>query len=238
MTTTIYVTSSQYTELVSPYASQSNFIYYNIDTQFQPDNTSTLYETPIYIYENTRINYIHYNIIDSIYSLPQTAIFIRLLQQPTIYIADGIQYICNVQFENFEYSDYKPFVIYTTDGSTPSLQNGTVTDKYIFPVRELLDGHTPKYDPIKVVCVQNNSIDSNIVISKLPTPTINYESGIYYTSILLQIFQNILITDQVSIYYTTDSSYPSSEYGTLYEGPILLQQFNTYTIKAIASCST
>lgn len=229
---TVYITTSQYIQLLQP-IDQKYQIYYNIDTYQYPNKLNTLYQYPILIQSNTLLNCISYDSDTQLYSQPESIMFIRLLQSPIIYIQNNVQNIYNPQFEGFASS--KAFLVYTIDGSIPSPTNGIQTYEQITQVRTL-QPYSENYFPIKAIIVEYNSIDSNISYGKLPIPISNYQSGTYTSSILLELSTPYATHDSSSIYYTTNGYFPLPQYAILYTQPILLQQFNNYTIRFLVSC--
>ena len=123
-------------------------------------------------------------------------------------------------------------IYYTTDGTNPSAENGTL---YTTPIVVNADM------TIKAIAVKLGYTDSNIVTySYTVLEGVDPETFVYSpasdtpegevakgTTIILTS-----ATEGAVIYYTTDGTNPSAEDGTLYETPIVIEA--TTTIKAIA----
>jgi len=121
------------------------------------------------------------------------------------------------------------YIIYTTDGTTPSWYNGSIYNGAI-PVSATTT--------IKAFAYKSGLTDSSVSsatftinIAAVETPTI-YPATQTFTSssgIYVYMWTN---TSGASIRYTTDGSTPSSTYGTVYSGSFAVT--STTTVKAIA----
>ena len=80
----IYITSSQYIYIDSGY-NQNTVVYYNINSQFDPDNQSQQYSSGILINQNILLKTINFNKLTEQYSEVSQFQFIRLLQNPYLY---------------------------------------------------------------------------------------------------------------------------------------------------------
>ncbi|MBW6513750.1 MAG: chitobiase/beta-hexosaminidase C-terminal domain-containing protein, partial [Candidatus Syntrophosphaera sp.] len=120
-------------------------------------------------------------------------------------------------------------LIYTTNGSDPTLTNGTiydgpfmVSDNVLIKARGFRDG----YNPSLIASVQYIIV---IPIETVATPTFSPSAGIYNEPIQVTIST---MTPDATIRYTLDGTEPSETIGTVYTGPINISQ--TVTVKAIA----
>jgi hypothetical protein len=120
-------------------------------------------------------------------------------------------------------------IVYTTDGTDPTLTNGTiyagsfvVSDNILLKARGFKDG----YDPSPEATVQYIIV---IPIETVATPTFNPPAGIYDQPIQVAIST---LTPEATIRYTIDGTEPSETIGFIYSGPVSISV--TTTIKAIA----
>ncbi len=120
-------------------------------------------------------------------------------------------------------------IVYTTDGSDPSLDNGeaylggfVVSDNVLIKARAYKDG----YNPSQIASVQYIIL---IPVETVATPTFSPPAGIYDQAIQVSIST---LTPQATIRYTLDGTEPSETIGEIYTGPINISE--TVTIKAIA----
>lgn len=122
----------------------------------------------------------------------------------------------------FTYDD-DTVVYYTTDGSVPSEDNGAI---YSLPIDI---NQTIVINAVAVKYGYENSdvITLEYVLPEVSIPTASLKSG-NYTGIQ-QV--ELLSKDGAEIYYTTDESDPS-EYGILYNFPIILTQNTTIKVYA------
>lgn len=122
----------------------------------------------------------------------------------------------------FTYDD-DTVVYYTTDGSVPSEDNGAI---YSLPIDI---NQTIVINAVAVKYGYENSdvITLEYVLPEVSVPTASLKSG-NYTGIQ-QV--ELLSKDGAEIYYTTDESDPS-EYGILYNFPIILTQNTTIKVYA------
>lgn len=107
-------------------------------------------------------------------------------------------------------------IYYTTDGSTPSAENGTL---YTSAIR------VSKDTVIKAIAVKDGAVDSAVVVLDykvtltVAQPNPSLAGGKYEGNQTVTI---TCATEGAKFYYTTDGTTPSAENGTLYEGPITL----------------
>ncbi|MCB5246930.1 MAG: chitobiase/beta-hexosaminidase C-terminal domain-containing protein [Candidatus Cloacimonetes bacterium] len=120
-------------------------------------------------------------------------------------------------------------LVFTTDGSEPSLENGTVyaggfvvDSNVTIKARGFKDG----YDPSLIATVQYVIV---IPIETVQTPVFDPPAGIYNEAIQVTISTQ---TPEATIRYTIDGTEPSETVGTIYSGPVNISE--TTTIKAIA----
>jgi len=121
--------------------------------------------------------------------------------------------------------------ITTTDGAVTAVSS---TPSKTFTISDgsasLSLSETVKFTSITVTTSSSSTYNSNPeCLETVVTPTISPESGTYYEA------QSVTITCETpdaTIYYTIDSSEPSSINGTAYTNPISVNE--TMTIKAIA----
>ena len=120
-------------------------------------------------------------------------------------------------------------LVYTTNGTDPALDNGTVytgsftvSNNVIIKARGFKDG----YDPSPITTVQYVIV---IPIETVETPVFAPPAGIYSEPVQVTISTQ---TPEASIRYTLDGTEPSETVGNLYLSPVNISQ--TTTIKAIA----
>ncbi|MDP3113297.1 MAG: chitobiase/beta-hexosaminidase C-terminal domain-containing protein, partial [Candidatus Cloacimonadaceae bacterium] len=120
-------------------------------------------------------------------------------------------------------------IIFTTDGSEPTLLNGTVyTASFTVSVSSTIKARAFKagWDPSTIATAQYIIV---IPIQTVAAPVFNPPAGIYGAPV------NVLVssaTAGASIRYTLDGTEPSETFGTIYADPINIA--STTTIKAIA----
>ncbi len=109
-------------------------------------------------------------------------------------------------------------IYYTTDGSVPSITNGTL---YEGAIKVSAD------TTIKAIAVKENCYDSVVATFKydvtptVSTPVVNLDAGKYEGTQKIEITCE---TDGAKIYYTLDGTNPTATNGTLYEGPIEISE--------------
>ncbi|GGH65583.1 hypothetical protein GCM10008014_45100 [Paenibacillus silvae] len=117
-------------------------------------------------------------------------------------------------------------IYFTTDGTTPSIDNGTV---YVEPI-SVMDDMT-----IKAIAVKPGMEDSQVmtesytIMQQVGNPTADPAGGAVAPGTTVKLTST---TDEATIYFTTDGSIPSMDNGTLYSGPIPVT--DGMTIRAIA----
>lgn len=120
-------------------------------------------------------------------------------------------------------------IVYTTDGSDPSLDNGqiymggfVISDNVLIKARAFKDG----YNPSQIASVQYIIL---IPVETVATPTFSPPAGIYDQAIQVSIST---LTPEATIRFTLDGTEPTETIGEIYTGPINITE--TVTIKAIA----
>lgn len=150
---------------------------------------------------------------------------------PKVQLDEGLYYTEQSLLFTVPTGDYT--VVYTTDGSTPSLSplQGSV---YSNSTAITLSTHTTYNFKAKVFNTGNPSISSDEITANyqitdvVADPVFGIASDTYNSNQTL----SMTTTMGASIYYTIDGSEPSKSNGTLYTGDITID--GTTTIKAIA----
>ncbi len=187
-----------------------------------PDLTSPIYSSAIPVSSNTTIKamavksgYTNSEVVTGVYNV------LLLVAAPVFTPTPGTYN--TTQSVTIASSTAGASIYYTTDGTIPSINSPL----YSTPVS--INGNTS----LKAFAVKNGMSNSGTTtgdyIIKCAVPSFTPTAGSYNT------FQTVTLsstTPGVSIRYTTDGSNPSSENGTVYSTPIIVNA--TTLIKAIA----
>ena len=120
-------------------------------------------------------------------------------------------------------------IIYTTDGSTPGTNNGTI---YTVPVTISANTALQAFAYATNLAASGVTSNNYVITGAAAMPVISLPSGTYTNSQLVTISS---VTGDASIRYTLDDSTPSEVNGTLYTGPVAVN--SNLTLNAIAYAS-
>jgi len=202
-------------------------IYYTMDGTAPSASNGTEYTGPIAVSQHTLIRAIavRTNWPDSSIN---SAEYYFLVANPVLSVPSGSY--SSPQSVSMSVGTPGAQIRYTTDGTDPSPANGFVWDGTPLVVSNTTQATTVKAIAYLAGWVNSNIVSYTYVINPpVADPFFSVEGGDYYA--VFNVSMSTLPAN-ASIYYTTDGTDPSESNGTLYAGPVAINQ--TTTLKARA----
>ncbi len=216
-------TSAQTVTLATTLSGDS--IRYTLDGSTPTSSFGTLYSAPFAVTATTTVKAIAYN--GSTTSPVSTGTYTVWASAPTFTPAGN--YYNTSQSVTMASTTPGATIRYTTNGSTPSLTNGTV---YSGAVSVSASETVRAIAYTSALSVSNVTSASYTIGPKAAAPTFSPGGGTY------TVAQSVTIsttTGGATIHYTTDGTTPSGTAGTVYSGPITISAGTT--LQAVASAA-